>query len=142
MWPPSHPSSARRSGLRWILRWSSRPWGEEYAVMADSADNPKRQFTAAWNAAAAAMDEGASRWRRPPLKRWTSSIQPSVPAWEAARAAVAGTWGACQCPCVTAHPQDQGVCDGRAILTRRLGEANMPTCAPCAVAQGVAEMRH
>jgi hypothetical protein len=27
-------------------------------------------------------------------------------------------------------------------LTRRLGDANMPTCAPCAVAQGVAEMRH
>jgi hypothetical protein len=110
--------------------------------MADSADNPKRQFTAAWNAAAAAMDE----WRKQVSAATAEALDKLDPAvrsaWEAARAAVAGTWGACKCPCATAHPQDQGVCDGRAILTRRLGEENMPTCAPCAVAQGVAEMRH
>jgi hypothetical protein len=37
------------------------------------------------------------------------------------------------------------VCDGKAVLTRRLGTASsaasVPICAPCAVAQGVAEMR-
>jgi hypothetical protein len=34
------------------------------------------------------------------------------------------------------------VCDGRAMLTRRLGDTEVSLCAPCAVAQGVAEMRH
>ena len=42
---------------------------------------------------------------------------------EAARAVVTGNWGACQCPCVTAHPQDQGVCEGNAIMTRRVAGA-------------------
>jgi len=32
------------------------------------------------------------------------------------------------------------VCDGKAVLVRRLGEADVSLCAPCAVAQGVAEM--
>jgi len=69
-------------------------------------------------------------------------LDPAVrDALEAARAVFAGNWGACQCPCATAHPQDQNVCDGRAVLTRRLGNADMSVCAPCAVAQGVAEMR-
>ena len=91
--------------------------------------NPHRSLAADMAGASAATTEALDK------------LDPAVrSAWEAARAAVAGTWGACQCPCATAHPQDQGVCDGRAILTRRLGEANMPTCAPCAVAQGVAEM--
>lgn len=68
-------------------------------------------------------------------------IDPAVrTALDAARAVIAGNWGACQCPCDTAHPQDMGVCDGRAVLTRRVREADMPLCAPCAVAQGVAEM--
>jgi len=35
-----------------------------------------------------------------------------------------------------------GVCDGSAILTRQVGNSQMPLCAPCAVAQGVAEMPH
>jgi hypothetical protein len=61
---------------------------------------------------------------------------------EAARAALAGNWGACHCPCATAHPEDKGVCDGSAVVTRRLGETDVPLCAPCAVAQGVAEMPH
>jgi len=60
---------------------------------------------------------------------------------EALRATFAGDWGACRCRCDSAHPQDRGVCDGDAILTRRVDEADVPLCAPCAVAQGVAEMR-
>jgi hypothetical protein len=32
------------------------------------------------------------------------------------------------------------VCDGTAVMTRRLGDVEVPLCAPCAVAQGVAEM--
>ena len=61
---------------------------------------------------------------------------------EAVRAAFNGDWGACQCSCAAAHPQDQGVCDASAVVTRRLGDKDVPLCAPCAVAQGVAEMPH
>jgi len=53
---------------------------------------------------------------------------------------VTGEWRNCQCRCYTAHPDDSGVCDGRAVMTRRVGEADVSLCAPCAVAQGVAEM--
>lgn len=70
------------------------------------------------------------------------NLEPAVrAALEAARAALGGNWRPCQCPCTTAHPQDQGVCDGGAIVTRRVGAAEVHLCAPCAVAQGVAEMR-
>jgi hypothetical protein len=50
----------------------------------------------------------------------------------------------CECPCAVSHPDDVGVCDHRAIITRRIsagrGETEVALCAPCAVAQGVAEM--
>ena len=70
-------------------------------------------------------------------------LDPAVrAAMEAARSSVTGDWRACRCPCRTAHPEDQGVCDGRAVLTRRVGNADVSMCAPCAVAQGVAEMPH
>lgn len=108
--------------------------------MAGDADNPARQFGAAWQAATAALGQ----WREQVMAATAEAagkLDPAVrAALEAARAALAGNWGACQCPCATAHPQDKDVCDGSAILTRRLGEADMPLCAPCAVAQGVAEM--
>jgi hypothetical protein len=103
-------------------------------------DNPARQFAAAWQAAGAALGQ----WRKQVTAATAEALDKLDPAvraaLEAARAALAGNWGACQCPCATAHPQDKDVCDGNAILTRRLGEADMPLCAPCAVAQGVAEM--
>src|SRR6516165_7349858 len=110
--------------------------------MGDSPENPGRQFAAAWQAATAALGE----WRKQVTAATAEAMEKLDPAvraaLEAARAALAGNWGACQCPCATAHPQDKDVCDGRAILTRRLGETDMPLCAPCAVAQGVAEMPH
>jgi hypothetical protein len=110
--------------------------------MADSPENPARQFAAAWQAATAAVGE----WRKQVTAATAEAMEKLDPAvraaLEAARAALAGNWGACQCPCTTAHPQDKGVCDGSAILTRRLGETDMRLCAPCAVAQGVAEMPH
>jgi hypothetical protein len=68
-------------------------------------------------------------------------LEPAVrAAMEAGRAAMAGDWHRCHCPCATAHPDDKGVCDGSAVLTRRLSDADVRLCAPCAVAQGVAEM--
>ena len=109
--------------------------------MGDYKDNPARQFASAWQAATAALDQ----WRKQVTAATAEALDRLDPAvrdaLEAARAVFAGNWGACQCPCATAHPQDQNVCDGRAVLTRRLGNADMSVCAPCAVAQGVAEMR-
>jgi hypothetical protein len=68
-------------------------------------------------------------------------LDPAVrAAIEAGRAAVAGDWRDCHCPCGEAHPDDLGVCDRRAVMTRRLGDAAVRLCAPCAVAQGFAEL--
>jgi len=110
--------------------------------MDGNPDNPAQQFAAAFQAAGDALDE----WRQRVAAATTDAaakLDPAVrAALEAARAAFAGNWGACQCPCATAHPQEKNVCDGSAILTRRLGEADVPLCAPCAVAQGFAEMPH
>jgi hypothetical protein len=110
--------------------------------MVGDADNPARQFAAAWQAATAALGQ----WRNQVAAATAEAadkLDPAVrAAVEAARAALAGNWGACQCPCAMAHPQDKDVCDGSAILTRRVDEGDMALCAPCAVAQGVAEMPH
>jgi hypothetical protein len=108
--------------------------------MTDHADNPAQQFSAAWQAATAAL----GKWRKQVTAATAEALDELDPAvraaLEAARAAFAGNRRGCQCLCPTAHPQDKDVCDGNAILTRRLGEAEVPLCAPCAVAQGVAEM--
>ena len=108
--------------------------------MGDYQGSPRRQLAAAWQAAAAALDQ----WREQVTAATAEAVERLDPAARAAldavRAALAGDWGACRCPCGTAHPQDGGVCDGGAVLTRRLGDADVPLCAPCAVAQGVAEM--
>ena len=108
--------------------------------MGGESDHPKQQFTAAWQAAASAVGE----WRQQVAAATTEAmgkIDPAVrAAIEAGRAALTGDWRTCRCPCATAHPDDRGVCDGRVVLTRQLGDADVSLCAPCAVAQGVAEM--
>jgi hypothetical protein len=108
--------------------------------MSDNPAHPGRQFAAAWQAAAAALGD----WRQQVAAATAEAagkLDPIVrDAIEAARAAFAGEWGACRCPCDTAHPDDKDVCDGSAVLTRRLDDADVSLCAPCAVAQGVAEM--
>jgi hypothetical protein len=108
--------------------------------MDGNQDTPARQFAAAWHAAADALGE----WRQRVTEATAEALgklDPAVrAAMEAGRAAFTGDGNACHCPCATAHPDDKGVCDGRAVLNRRLGEADIPLCAPCAVAQGVAEM--
>jgi hypothetical protein len=110
--------------------------------MAGDAESPGRQFAAAWQAASAALEQ----WGKQVSAATSEAAAKLDPAFraavEAARAALTGNWGACQCPCGSAHPEDRGVCDGRAVLTRRVNDVEMPLCAPCAVAQGVAEMRH
>jgi hypothetical protein len=110
--------------------------------MGNYPGSPARRLAAAWQAAASALGE----WREQVTAATTEAMEKLDPvaraAVEALRAAVAGDWGACQCPCAAAHPQDSGVCDRGAVLTRRMGDADVPLCAPCAVAQGVAEMPH
>jgi hypothetical protein len=73
------------------------------------------------------------------------SSDPAVRAvLETWRVAVVWQQRDCECPCAVSHPDDVGVCDHRAVITRRIstasGEAEVTLCAPCAVAQGVAEM--
>lgn len=110
--------------------------------MEGNQENPKRQLAAAWQTAVSALGE----WRDQVTAATSEAIDKLDPAvraaLEAARAALAGNWGTCQCPCGAAHPQDRNVCDGSAVLTRRLSEKDVPLCAPCAVATGVAEMPH
>ena len=109
--------------------------------MGDYPGSPARQFAAAWQSAAAALGQ----WREQVTAATAEAMDKLDPAaraaLEAMRAALAGDWGACQCPCANAHPQDKDVCDHSAIMARRLGEVDLRLCAPCAVAQGVAEMR-
>lgn len=51
----------------------------------------------------------------------------------------------CRCFCGHTHPADQGVCETfSAVTTRRYssalaGAVDVPLCAPCAAAQGIAE---
>jgi hypothetical protein len=102
--------------------------------------NPARQFGAAWQAATDAL----GTWRQQVAAATTEALgklDPAVrTAMQAGRAVFTGGWRDCHCQCGTAHPDDRGVCDGSAVLTRRMGEADVSLCAPCAVAQGVAEM--
>ncbi len=108
--------------------------------MDGDANKPGQQFRSAWQAAADAMSE----WSRRVSEATHEAMDKIEPAFraavEAGRSVVTGEWRNCQCRCYTAHPDDSGVCDGRAVMTRRVGEADVSLCAPCAVAQGVAEM--
>ena len=108
--------------------------------MDGDANKPGQQFRSAWQAAADAMSE----WSRRVSEATHEAMDKIEPAFraavEAGRSVVTGEWRNCQCRCYVAHPDDSGVCDGRAVMTRRVGEADVSLCAPCAVAQGVAEM--
>jgi len=107
--------------------------------MDGDAEHPARQFAAAWQAASAAVGEWAQRVSTATHEA-LDKIEPALhAAVEAGRSTLAGNWRDCRCPCGTAHPADNGVCDGRAVLTRRVSGTNVSMCAPCAVAQGFAE---
>jgi hypothetical protein len=112
-----------------------------------TGDNPVRQFVAAWHAATAVAAEWAERTAAVTAEAFgklTSdpAVRAVADAWR-----ITAVWPQrdCECPCPDAHPEDTGVCDHRAVITRRLpadrdGAADVPLCAPCAVAQGVAEL--
>jgi hypothetical protein len=102
---------------------------------------PGQQFRASWQAAADALSEWSRRVSEATHEA-LDKIEPAVrSAAEAGRSAMTGEWRNCRCQCRTAHPADSGVCDGQAVMTRRIGDADLSLCAPCAVAQGVAEMK-
>ena len=109
--------------------------------MDGNTGKPAEQFRASWQAAADALNE----WSRRISDATHEAMDKIEPAFrgavEAGRAAMTGEWRNCRCQCDTAHPADAGVCDSRAVMTRRVGEADVSLCAPCAVAQGVAEMK-
>ena len=108
--------------------------------MEGDTGKPGEQFRAAWQAATDAMNEWSQRVSEA-THQAMDKIEPAFrAAVEAGRSAMTGEWRNCQCRCQTAHPDDSGVCDGRAVMIRRVSGADVSLCAPCAVAQGVAEM--
>jgi hypothetical protein len=114
--------------------------------MSSDDDNPVRRLVAAWEAASGIAAEWAGRTAAvtaESFRKFTNdpAIRAALASWR-----VVFVWDRmdCECPCPTAHPDDVAVCDQRAVITRRLntrsGPVHVPLCAPCAVAQGVAEM--
>ncbi len=109
-------------------------------------NNPIRQFVAAWEAATAVVAEWAEQ-----TAAVTSAAFHKLASDPAVRSVLEG-WPItpvsarrdCQCACARSHPDDMGICDKHAVITRRvatdLGDMDVPLCAPCAVAQGVAEL--
>jgi hypothetical protein len=108
--------------------------------MAADADDPARQFAAAWGAAAEVLGEWVQQVAAVTTEALGKLDLAGRAAIEAGRAALAGDWRGCHCRCGEAHPDDMGVCDGAAVMTRQLDDVGVPLCAPCAVAQGVAEL--
>ena len=115
--------------------------------MSATGDSPLRQLGAAWQAAAAVAAEWAERTAAVTAEAFHKlTSDPAVrAAMETWRVAVVWAQRDCECPCAVSHPDDVGVCDHRAVITRRLdagrgGGMDVALCAPCAVAQGVAEM--
>jgi hypothetical protein len=116
-------------------------------VVSGTGQSPVRQLAAAWQAAAAVAAEWAERAAAvtaDSLRKLASD--PAVrELLETMRGAAPWMTRDCECSCASSHPDDVGVCDHRAVLIRRLpggthGRAEVLLCAPCAVAQGVAEM--
>ena len=116
-------------------------------MMSGREDNPVQALAAAWEAATGVVAEWAEQTAavaREAIHKLTSdpAIRAAVESW---RITLVWTRQDCRCVCTKAHPDDTGVCDNHAVITRRLttGQGNgvdVPLCAPCAVAQGVAEM--
>ena len=110
-------------------------------------NSPLRQLAAAWEAATAVVTEWAEQTAAVTSEAFHKlSSDPAIRAvLESWRTTL--VWGQrdCECVCARSHPDDMGICDKRAVITRRLptglgGDVDVPLCAPCAVAQGVAEM--
>src|SRR5438105_15935564 len=97
--------------------------------MADDAGNPNQQLAAAWQAATAALGE----WRQQVSAATSDAmnkIDPAIrAAVEAGRSALSGEGRAWLWQCGPAHPDDKGVCECRAVLTRTVRQAALRMCA-------------
>jgi hypothetical protein len=109
-------------------------------------ENPIRALAAAWEAATGVVTEWAEQTAavtRDAVQKLASdpAVRAALESW---RIVLVWTQQDCGCVCARSHPDDMGVCDNRAVIKRRLatgrnGGVDVPLCAPCAVAQGVAE---
>jgi len=115
-------------------------------MVSGGQENPVRALAAAWEAATGVVAEWAEQTAavtKDALHKLASD--PAVrTAWESWRIALVWTRQDCECVCARSHPDDMGVCDNRAVIRRRIaagpnGDMDVALCAPCAVAQGVAE---
>jgi len=114
-------------------------------MVSGGEENPIRVLAAAWEAATDVVAEWAEQTAA--LTRDAFQKLASDPAVRAAmetwRIAMVWTRQDCDCVCARSHPDDVGVCDNHAVITRRVsagsGAVDVALCAPCAVAQGVAE---
>lgn len=116
-------------------------------MVSATGESPVRQLVAAWQAATAVAAEWAERTAAVTAEAFHKlTSDPAVRAvMETWRAAAVWQQRDCECRCTDSHPDDIGVCDNRAVITRRFpagrgGGTDVALCAPCAVAQGVAEM--
>ena len=115
--------------------------------MTGAGDNPLRQLAAAWHAAADVAAEWGQRTASVTAEAFGKlTSDPAVRAvLERWRNASVLPRPECECSCADSHPDDMGICDNRAVITRKLpggrdGGMEAALCAPCAVAQGVAEL--
>ena len=113
-------------------------------MVSGGQENPVRALAAAWEAATGVVAEWAEQTAavtREALHKLADD--PAVrAAWESWRIVLVWTRQDCECVCARSHPDDLGVCDNRAVIKRRFTtgpSVEVALCAPCAVAQGVAE---
>jgi hypothetical protein len=107
-------------------------------------NDPVQQFMAALDTASAAVAKWAERTTAAFLDA-VGKLDPAIRTTLENWGLVPRNLGSCECLCATKHPDDVGVCDGEAVITRRVttnfdGDVDVPLCAPCATAQGFAEM--
>jgi hypothetical protein len=116
--------------------------------MGDDREEPPGLFAAACQAAGAVLGEWAQRIGSATSEAVSRlASDPAIrAAFEASRPAFLRIRHDCHCRCAESHPADPGVCDNDAVTTRRLpseltgGPVDVPLCAPCATAQGLAEL--
>jgi hypothetical protein len=116
-------------------------------MVSSNQDNPMRQLAAAWDAASAVATEWADRTAAVTAEAFRKlATDPAVRAiLDGWRISPLFAQRDCDCDCSGSHPADVGVCDKHAVITRHLTAdaadgVDVRLCAPCAVAQGVAEL--
>ena len=113
-------------------------------MMSGGEENPIRALAAAWEAATGVVAEWAEQTAAVTRDAFQKlACDPAVrAALESWRIALVWTRQDCDCVCARFHPDDTGICDNHAVIKRRLPAGlggDVALCAPCAVAQGVAE---